>query len=36
MKYFEQQINAFDEKFKENEKLKAALEAKLKDYEAKL
>jgi hypothetical protein len=33
VKFFEQRINEFDEKFKENEKVKTALQEKLKEYE---
>ena len=33
VKYYEQKVNELDEKFKENEKAKQALEARLRDYE---
>lgn len=33
VKYYEQRVNELDEKFKDNEKVKLALEAKLRDYE---
>ena len=33
MKFYEQRVNELDEKFKENEKTKLVLEAKLKEYE---